>query len=253
MNMKFNRGFTLVELLVVIAIIAILAALIFPSLSGAKQKAYQTGCVSNMRQIGVALQLWLGDNNDLLPPGETGVSEGWGLYAGQKAIYGPTDGNNSKYRLVYYLATYLGSPAPDASRDFFCKILSCPGNRVYNENLPGGVTNYTSYRSVTPANTSLGGTGYCGFTNWGPFGFAAGPWTQPPHRIADISQVTSLSKAWALVDVDLVGDPGLASIGDYVVAPQPVHRKARNYLWFDSHVSGQPVSATSGNGYAYPN
>src|SRR5438445_67914 len=119
---RFAKGFTLIELLVVIAIIAILAALIFPALSRAKQRAYQIACVSNLRQTGMALQLWLGDNRDLLPPGETGLSEGWGLYAGQKALYGPSDGANSKYRLVYYLATYLGSPAPDINKDFFCKI-----------------------------------------------------------------------------------------------------------------------------------
>jgi len=250
---RFARGFTLVELLVVIAIIAVLAALIFPSLSRAKQRAYQVGCISNLRQTGVALQLWLGDNGDLLPPGEAGLSEGWGLYAGQKALYGPSDGGNSKYRLVYYLATYLGSPAPDANKDFFCKIFSCPGNLVYNQDLPGGTTNFTSYRSVTPANTSLGGQGYCGFTNWGPFGFAAGSWMQPSHKITDISQVTPLSQAWAMVDVDAVGDPGLAGIPDYIVAPEPVHRKVRNYLWFDSHVSGEPVSAAPDGNYLYPN
>ncbi len=55
---KFFLAFTLIELLVVIAIIAILAALLIPALSKAKQRAQQTACLSNMRQIGLALVMY---------------------------------------------------------------------------------------------------------------------------------------------------------------------------------------------------
>src|SRR5437899_12927297 len=61
------HGFTLIELLVVIAIIAILAGLLWPALARAKQKATQAGCMSNLKQISHALQMFLDDNADSLP------------------------------------------------------------------------------------------------------------------------------------------------------------------------------------------
>lgn len=65
-------GFTLIELLVVIAIIAILAAILFPVFSRVKKKAYQTTCLSNLKQIGLAFQMYASDWEDLLPPGSLG-------------------------------------------------------------------------------------------------------------------------------------------------------------------------------------
>ena len=62
-----RSGFTLIELLVVIAILAILAGLLWPALARAKQKATQAGCMSNMKQISHALQMYLDDNTDVLP------------------------------------------------------------------------------------------------------------------------------------------------------------------------------------------
>jgi prepilin-type N-terminal cleavage/methylation domain-containing protein/prepilin-type processing-associated H-X9-DG protein len=63
-----NRAFTLIELLVVIAIIAILAAMLLPVLSRAKQRAQGALCLNNGKQLMLALHLYTGDSNDLYPP-----------------------------------------------------------------------------------------------------------------------------------------------------------------------------------------
>src|SRR6266480_1478243 len=68
-------GFTLVELLVVIAILAILLSLVLAALARARASASAVACCANLRQIGVALHVYAGDNAGRLPdPGESGIS-----------------------------------------------------------------------------------------------------------------------------------------------------------------------------------
>ncbi|MFP3903341.1 MAG: DUF1559 domain-containing protein [Armatimonadota bacterium] len=63
-----RRGFTLIELLVVIAIIAILAAILFPVFARAREKARQTSCLSNVKQIGLGWQMYIQDYDETVPP-----------------------------------------------------------------------------------------------------------------------------------------------------------------------------------------
>src|SRR5881409_1951980 len=64
-----KTAFTLIELLVIIAIIAILAAILFPVFARAREKARQTTCLSNLKNMGLAVQMYTSDYDDLVPLG----------------------------------------------------------------------------------------------------------------------------------------------------------------------------------------
>jgi len=112
--MRSQKGFTLIELLVVIAIIAILAAILFPVFAKVREKARQTSCLSNEKQLGLAFVQYSEDYDEHLPVGLTNVhgftdGEGWAgtIYPYVKstgAFKCPDDPSNS---LNYFGAPYI--------------------------------------------------------------------------------------------------------------------------------------------------
>jgi prepilin-type N-terminal cleavage/methylation domain-containing protein len=122
--MNSRRGFTLIELLVVIAIIAILAALLLPVLSHAQGSARRTSCISNLRQVNLAIRLYADDWTDSLPilPDANPYPNGVGAYYKQ-LVKG------------YLGLTGLASPKE--------KVFICPSDRTVHTQVNHAFTSYT--------------------------------------------------------------------------------------------------------------
>jgi prepilin-type N-terminal cleavage/methylation domain-containing protein/prepilin-type processing-associated H-X9-DG protein len=110
-----QRAFTLLELLVVIAIISILAGLLLPALARTRAKASNTVCVSQLRQVGIAVRTYADDNNERLPSAEILPSQ-------------PIDPQKPLPRICDVLAPYLGqSVVTNTNR---VSVFKCPSDKI---------------------------------------------------------------------------------------------------------------------------
>lgn len=141
-------GFTLIELLVVIAIIAILAAMLLPALSKAKEKAKAIACLSNLKQVGLAQALYINDNQSKFPSALN--------FFGNGSVK-VTPANYLAFANVTFQYTYTFGGVPKMLNLANPGVFRCPSDKLYTNSIPPGDNDITSYRSrwVVWYNTAI--------------------------------------------------------------------------------------------------
>jgi prepilin-type N-terminal cleavage/methylation domain-containing protein/prepilin-type processing-associated H-X9-DG protein len=176
MKSNCKEAFTLIELLVVIAIIAALAAILFPAFNSAREKARQTSCLNNEKEIGLAFLQYVQDNDEYYPAADS-YGQGWGgrvyPYIKNTSVYGcpddttlPASGNKVSYAVNVNMCglgdTYLGGskiyPSYASLTSATNTVLVCEiANNVDPSNVAPTLTNineiYTGTASGSPAGS----------------------------------------------------------------------------------------------------
>lgn len=122
--MNSHRAFTLIELLVVIAIVAILAGILLPAVAHAHDRSRQIACVSNLKQVNLAIHLYGNDTDDSLPvlPFPSPYPNGVGAYYKQ------------------LIKSYVGLSGPASPKE---KVFICPADRKIYKTIDHAYTSYT--------------------------------------------------------------------------------------------------------------
>jgi prepilin-type N-terminal cleavage/methylation domain-containing protein len=168
-----RRSFTLIELLVVIAIIAILASMLLPALSRAREKARRALCMANLRQTGIALNSYSDDNESRFPAGNAEINPGEGV----QALFVQYDPHQPRQLAHLMIEGYIPD---DGARILYCPSWTNPyirynhwepagwgdqggwspsGWESFAANGVGGVHTSYEYRGTFPHNGKLWGSG----------------------------------------------------------------------------------------------
>ena len=222
---KSRRGITLMEILVVVVILSVLGALMLPTIGKMRAAGANTGCISNLHQIGVAINLYCGDHDGYLP------GPAWGpLYY----YYYPLDSGADK-TLTVYLAPYLGGQT-SVNTLSQSPIVVCPGFR-YKSTLPSGLwSSVYSYATTYYMTYMQNGVSKALTVN----GRLVNPWGRStstdvnngPSRLVTIQSLYDPSQVWAIREMDATVNG--ANTG---VSPKPTHVGHWNRLYFDFHVA----------------